>query len=195
MKSNFEQQLSNLINQRVLTPPDQEQTTTLFEEPLPGHEERFEMRLLQKREVQKMKRLPRWPWVLLAAATVAGIIVFVAISEVKETQEIAKNMKLSDVSQEMAIVEKFYSDRLSLDFNKINQEDMRIQKFMLDIKNLEIEYETLEKQLISNYNNQRLINAMVSNYKYRLRTLEHLQKYIELQNEIQNKTNETQPIS
>lgn len=163
-------------------------------EPLPGHEERFEMRLLRQREEKKVRRLPSWPWIALAAACIAGVIVTVSVREIKNTQEIAETMKLSEVSPDMAEVEQFYNQRIQIDFESLNQGDERIKRFMDDMKKLEEEYASLEKELARNYSNERVVKAMITNYQCRLRIMEHLQKYIEIQNELST-TNHEQPIS
>lgn len=190
MKSKFEEQLEQNLSEMLKLA----QHDALKAEPFPGHEERFEMRLLKGKEDKKIRQLPRWPWLALAAACIAGAIVFVAVREVKETNEIARITKLSDVSKDMAEVEQFYHQRLNIDYSKMNTADARIQRFLTDIKKLEEEYASLENQLTKNYNNERLINAMIDNYQYRLRIMEHMQKYIELENELNN-TNNDQPVS
>ncbi|MFN0032554.1 MAG: hypothetical protein ACKVOR_10380 [Flavobacteriales bacterium] len=187
MKSRFEEQLKDAM----LNPVGQH---SAMPEPFPGHEERFEMRLLKMSEDKKVRQLPRWPWMVLAAACIAGVILFITVKEVKQTNEMARITKLSDVSRDMAEVENFYHQRLNIDYSKMNTSDIRIQRFLSDIKKLEEEYASLEKQLAQNYNNERLIKAMITNYQYRLRIMEHMQKYIEIQNEHNNSNNE-QPIS
>ncbi|MBX7051685.1 MAG: hypothetical protein K1X54_06600 [Flavobacteriales bacterium] len=151
---------------------------------MPGHEERFEMRLLRMRDEKKERRIPRWPWIALAAAVVAGFIVTIVVSEVKKTNEYAEKVRLSDVSMEMAAAEQFYHERLKMDMSQLNTSDQNIKRFLDDLKRLESEYAMLEEQLAKNFTNQRVADAMVNNYRYRLQLMEQLQKYIEIQNKL-----------
>ncbi len=184
MKSRFEEELEKALR-----------SAENNVEPLPGHEERFEMRLLHRQEDKKIRRMPRWPWIALAAACVAGAIVAISIREINFTNEVADSMKLSEVSTDMAEVEQFYNQRIQVDFSTLNQGDARIKRFMEDMKNLEEEYASLEKELARNYSNERVVKAMITNYQCRLRIMEHLQKYIEIQNELSKTNHEKQPIS
>ena len=184
MKSRFEEELEKVLGSSEST-----------SEPLPGHEERFEMRLLRQKEEHKLRRMPRWPWIALAAACIAGAIVTISIREIGKSNEVAESMKLSEVSPDMAEVEQFYNQRIQVDFSALNQGDARIKRFMDDMKKLEEEYASLEKELARNYSNERVVKAMITNYQCRLRIMEHLQKYIEIQNELSTSNHEEQPIS
>lgn len=184
MKSRFEEELEKALRSAETT-----------SEPLPGHEERFEMRLMRQREEKKIRRLPRWPWIALAAACVAGAIIAISVREIRSSNDLADTMKLSDVSPDMAEVEQFYNQRIQVDFSALNQGDARIKRFMDDMKKLEDEYASLEKELARNYSNERVVKAMITNYQCRLRIMEHLQKYIEIQNELSKSNHEQQPIS
>jgi predicted RNase H-like nuclease (RuvC/YqgF family) len=157
---------------------------------IPGHEERFEMRLLRMREDKKIKRFPRWPWIAAAAAVVAGVIVAITISEVKKTNDYAERVRLSDVSLEMAATEEYYNERLKLDVGQLNTTDQNIKRFLDDLKRLEGEYAMLEDQLSKNFNNQRIADAMVNNYRFRLQLMEQLQKYIEIKNKFNIQSHE-----
>jgi glutaredoxin-related protein len=161
-------------------------------EPLPGHEERFEMALLKLKENKQVKRMPRWPWIALAAASVAAIIVAIVVKEVKVTNEYADKVKLSDVSGEMAAVEEYYHDRLQMDYSNMNSSDANVKRFLADIKRMEDEYKMLEETLAKNFRNEKVTQAMVNNYKIRLRLMEQMQKYIEIQNQINTQNNEKQ---
>ncbi|MBL0314292.1 MAG: hypothetical protein IPP69_00450 [Flavobacteriales bacterium] len=160
------------------------------QELIPGHEERFEMKLLRMRAAKAERRIPRWPWIALAAAVVAGFIVAITISEVKKTNDYAERVRLSDVSMEMAAAEQFYHERLKMDVSQLNTTDDNIKRFLDDLKKLETEYAMLEEQLAKNFSNQRVADAMVNNYRFRLKLMEQLQKYIEIQNKFNIQSHE-----
>lgn len=159
-------------------------------EPLPGHEERFEMRLLQASDQRKIRRFPRWPVLTFAAACVAGLIISIVVVEVRKTNEQAAQVRLSDVSGEMALTEAYYNDRLQSEMQGLNTSDKNIRKFLDDVKKLEEEYKMLEATLAKNVHDERIAQAMVNNYKFRLKLMEQLQKYIEIQNKFNSNEQE-----
>lgn len=153
-------------------------------EPLPGHEERFEMLLLQQQKNKKIRRIPRWPVLTIAAAAITGFIISIVVMEIKKTNDTAEKTRLSDVSGEMALLEEYYHERLQGGLEGVNTTDKNIRKFMDDVKALEDEYKMLEETLAKNFHDERIAQAMVNNYKFRLKLMEQLQKYIEIQNKI-----------
>lgn len=163
--------------------------------PPEGHEERFELRLLRQRAGRPEKRISMLPWVALAAAVVAGFIVAIVVSEIRKTNDYAEKARLSDISGEMAAVEEFYTEKLQVDLSKLNGSDPNIRRFLNDITRLEEEYKMLESTLGKNFTNEKVVQAMVSNYKYRLRLMEQLQKYIEIQNQINLQNHEQKQSS
>jgi mannitol-specific phosphotransferase system IIBC component len=185
MQSKFENQLKKALKDAA---------DADSHDPVPGHEERFEMRLLHQRDNRKMRRIPKWPVLAIAAACVAGFIVSIVVMEVRKTNEHAEQLRLSDVSGEMALTEAYYNDRLQSEMKGLNTSDRNIRKFMDDAKKLEEEYKMLEATLAKNVHDERIAQAMVNNYKFRLKLMEQLQKYIEIQNKF-NSNDQVEKLS
>ena len=59
-------------------------------------------------------------------------------------------------------------------------------KLMDETHKLEAEFMVLEKILTGNPSNQRVITAMINNYKFRLQILESIQKYQQMINHHNN---------
>ncbi len=185
MQGKFENQLKEAIKNAAVADGH---------EPLPGHEERFEMRLMQQRDNKRIRKIPRWPVLAVAAAAITGFIISIVVMEIKKTNDNADRLRLSDVSGEMAAVEEYYHSRLEGGLEGVNVTDKNVRKFMDDVKALEEEYKMLEEKLAKNFHDERIAQAMVSNYKFRLKLMEQLQKYIEIQNKI-NSNEEEEKLS
>jgi hypothetical protein len=184
MQDNFEDKLKNAWQEKVSTI-----------EPIPGHEERFEMRLMTARENKQIRRIPRWPWLTLAAALVIGVILTVVVSEMKKSNDMADESVKPEMPPELAAAQDFFKSRITMDISKLNSDDVYVKRFAADMKVLEDEYRKLELVLASNLNNEKVAEAMVNNYKFRLSLMERLQKYIEIQNQINHEKNDSQNAS
>lgn len=184
MKSNFENQLEQAIRDAA---------NQASAEPLPGHEERFETRLIQNAVRKKSRVVRLWSYSAVAAAAMITIVftwlIYSGGTDTGPPEKFAA-IRLSDVSYEMSQVEKFYTDKLSSEKVNIASPDLRMSKFIVESKRLEGEYKMLEGLLAKNPSNEKIINAMIANYQFRLRILESLKKYAEIKNQLNNPNNE-----
>jgi hypothetical protein len=57
-----------------------------------------------------------------------------------------------------------------------------VQKFLYNLHYLESQYVVLENAYQSNRDDQKIVMAMVENYRYRLQVIEMMQKYIQIKN-------------
>lgn len=167
-----------------------------FEEtPLTGHENRFETKLLFKSSANKQKRkIPVWSYGAVAACILA-LVVWVVNSEIQDTRMAAQQISLSEYSYEMGEMETYFTNEIESRLSDVDVSDVEIQGYLGKLEDLKTEYVSLEQALARNYGNERVINAMIDNYKLRLLVLEKLKKYIEYKNHINTKTNETHDIS
>jgi hypothetical protein len=161
------------------------------EEPHPGHEQRFARRLAQQHDDRKVRRIPSWLWIASAAASVAALIILLVVSEIRKTNETYSRMRLSDLNYEMARVEAFYEQRLNEKTPVLNSSDEMVARLQLQLKSLEGEYDALEVALAQAPGNQQIVEAMVSNYKYRLHIVELIQRYVEISNNVKKKQDES----
>jgi len=160
------------------------------ESPHPGHEQRFVQRLARQRSEKKGRTIPLWAYLSVAAASVAALIITLVVSEIKKTNEEFSRMRLSDLSYEMARVESFYEQRLKEKTPVLSNEDEMSVRLRTQLEALELEYEGLEAALAQSPSNQPVVDAMVSNYRYRLQIMELMQSYVEISNNVKKKQNE-----
>lgn len=152
------------------------------DEPSAGHEERFEQRLLQHERRETRRLVPYWVWIGSAAAVLIGFIVTIAISETKKQNERAAESQAEPIIPEVEAARAYYAQH-AISESEVNQHaDDAIKRMMSEMRRLEEEYKKLDSLLANNYSNERLVNAMVENYQFRLRIAEQLRKYIELKN-------------
>lgn len=169
MNNRFEEEIRNALKRTTQSP-----------EPFPGHEERFENKLLRL-DKPKPTRWLKWYYLVPAAAILVGAIITVVWMELHPHEQLAA-VPLSEVSYEMARVEKFYSERINEKTPIADASDPVLAGLMKDLTRLEDDYNKLKLALGRDIENPKVIDAMIANYKYRLQIIEMMQQYIQLQN-------------
>jgi len=165
-----------------------------LEGPHAGHEQRFEKRLLRHSEHALTTGIPAWAWMSAAAATIAALIIVLVVSEIRKTNEEYARMRLSDLNYEMARTEAFYEQRLRERTPVVSSPDQNITRLYSELRMLEDVYTKLEQALATNPGNQQVVDAMVDNYRNRLRIVELIQKYVEISNNLKNKQHESMDL-
>ncbi len=155
-------------------------------EPLPGHEERFEMRLMRKHETaSKGKVLSSW-WIGAAAAVAIGVIVGIATREVRQADELMALNKV-EASEEVMAMDSLYKAKVGSRMPDIPQQDAYTSRILKEVQRLETEYKKMEQNLATGADPERITNEMVKNYQFRIRLIEQLRQYLMIQE--QNKKN------
>ncbi len=157
------------------------------DEPNDGHFERFEQKL---NELNSKKKTFAFGYILKAAAVailvvLSGLWVYDNINETKINQGIA----LSEISPEYGEVEMYYTHLVNQKYGEINQSKSldSLQKVLLvhELNNMDSIYENLKKDLVTNPNDQRVINAMIQHYQLK----------VEVMNQILNQLQQVQNIN
>lgn len=161
------------------------------EEPNSGHENRFLTKLNnQNREVITLTQ-PKsnfWkPFLSIAASVVLLITVFIGVSKSNEPSDLAS------ISPEMAETQNFFTNAISAEIEKLNNElTPEFQDLVVDalfqIELLEANYNQLKQDLTASGNDKRVINAMISNFQDRIDILNNVLNQIE---ELKSTKNET----
>jgi len=144
-------------------------------EPSNGHFDRFDQKL---KEFNRKKRSFSIAY-LLKAAVVAILVVFSGLW-VYENFESRSNtgIALSEISPEYGEVEMYYTHLVSQKYGEINQCKSldSTQKIMLvnELNEMDSIYDNLKQDLITNPNDQRVINAMIQHYQLKVEVMNQI---------------------
>lgn len=151
-------------------------------EPLPGHRERFESKLLAGEQQNRFfnRHNPLWLW-----GMAAGLLFMIGLFLWNWNQELENQvpLKLADVSYELGATEEFFKTAMKAYPSIPESDDPVIQKQLLNLKRLENEHQRLEQELNYTAANERVISALIENYKLRLKVLENIRQYLRMKQE------------
>jgi len=167
------------------------------EEPNYDHTKRFLSKLNNKTNIasnNKTNVRNLWkPLLSIAASIVLIVSLFITVNQ-KETVR-----DLANVSPEMAQTQTFFTSAISEELKKLESESnpetkMIINDALIQIKKLEINYDTLKVDLTKSGDDNRVIYAMIKNFQNRIdilqNTLEHIENIKQL-NKLSNENNKT----
>ena len=176
------------------------------ERPPVGHRKRFEERLAGQRtgdssedagRASGREALKRFAYMAAAAVLIFGaVFVYQNYNLVPVEEKIVGNqtMYLEEVSSEMAQVEDYYRRTILAKKEEVQQmpgaEDYILNSYFDELDELEDDYEELSKALARNYSDERVVNAMIENYRDRIEVLEALTLQLQTLNEQKNYQNE-----
>lgn len=141
-----------------------------------GHEQRF----LNKLEKQKKVKPFKYWYSIAAGMALIGILTFFAKEQLPVSIENGTEaISLGDVSEKYLEVEEFYKAGVNQKIEEIDKLKCKIndeQKSMIDteLMQLKTSYKMLQAELKLNRNDERIINAMITNYQNRIRFLEQV---------------------
>ncbi|MCM4160767.1 hypothetical protein FHG64_04745 [Antarcticibacterium flavum] len=172
-----------------------------------GHEQRFKARLEEEMPLKHNKGNKYFYFSIAAVLVVAlGIGLFLfndpitngnelelvetpAVEEEPENSLEQRQFQLSDVSPEFKQIENYYMASINLELAKLeinNDNKALIDAFMLELEELDKEYQRLNAELNEAGPNEQTIEAMVANLQLRLELLLKLKNKL---NEIKNSKN------
>lgn len=172
-----------------------------------GHEQRFEARL--KRELPVKKNGNSFLFLKIAAVFLVALgigfaffkyspresspteVVTTPVIEEEEKKEEEK-FQLSDVSPEFKKIENYYLAGINMELAKLEVNDNNkalIDAFMLELQELDKEYQRLNLELKEFGPNPQTIEAMIKNLQLRLESLLKLQNKLKEIKSINNNTN------
>ena len=140
-------------------------------EPTPGHELRFRQKLIQQNEPKKKNHY--WIW-YAAAASVLIAVISIAVSEMNDSNIRAEKISLQDLSPRVAETQVFLSGKVLDKTSEADLNDPAIAHQVVRLRQLEAEYLKLDSLLQSTQANERVVKAMITNYKLRLDVLEYI---------------------
>jgi hypothetical protein len=161
-------------------------------EPSTGHLERFNRKLEKRFQVNTIKR-SIVPYLLKAAV----VTLLITLSSLWTWDHFIRTgssrMTLGQVSPQYKEVENYYVHQVNLMEGEIVNVDLKnnpAQKTMLmkEMKSMDSTYVFLQKELKTNPNDERIINAMIEHYQTKLEVMSYIVNQLKtIRNDNQNK--------
>jgi hypothetical protein len=147
-------------------------------EPESGHAERFALRLERIRNEDQKPRELFWR---IAAAAMVLVVIGLSVWLPKEpmpTEVQYGSLSLGEVSQEFAKVEAYYTTKIesgSKEIHQIARNNKEALAYMEELERLKLNYQELEKELYSSGGHEKVITAMIENFRLRLALIEKME--------------------
>ena len=149
------------------------------EEQMPlGHENRLFMKL-EKRRHENENRLRFWrvAAAIIVLLVAGGSLLLPRFNSPVDVQY--GSMALSDVSSDMADIELYYTSQLEekyAELQELSETDIEVKILFEELASLNEEYKNLERELYRSGTDDRVILAMIENFRLRLKIVEELEK-------------------
>jgi septal ring factor EnvC (AmiA/AmiB activator) len=149
------------------------------EETMPlGHEGRFLMKL-EKRKHDNENRVRFWRVAasIIVLLVAGGSLLLPRFNSPADVQY--GSIALSDVSSDMADIELYYTSQLEEKYaglQELSETDLNVKSLFKELASLSDEYENLERELYRSGTNDKVILAMIENFRLRLKIVEQLEK-------------------
>lgn len=160
------------------------------DQPNDGHFERFELKM------NKQKR--RKPIRLIAFSSSIAAILVLALLTFVPSHSGSNAFTLSDVSEQYADVEYYYTSSINKQINRIKhlateygKTNSAIQLLLDDLEEYDTNYKQLCADLEATPNDERVINALIVYYQSKLETITKILKELDNQQEITEKNENT----
>lgn len=137
------------------------------DQPNDGHFERFEMKLNKAKHTSPMR------WIAYASSIAAALVVALLVFVPGPSK--SNSFSLSDVSEQYADVENYYTNSINKQIDKIKKlavengkTNPTIQLLLDDLEEYDSNYKQLCSELEATPNDERVINALIVYYQSKL---------------------------
>jgi uncharacterized protein YlaN (UPF0358 family) len=153
-------------------------------EPATHHFERFQLRQSQKRNAKNY-------WYPIAIA--ASVVLFAGYFTFFNKNESAKNLAFA--SKETRQTDSIFTNMIQLELEKVKEKksplnEKIINDAMVQMKELDADYEKLKLELIHKGENKQIVYALIRNLQTRINFLENVLTQIETTQTLKNNTDE-----
>ena len=144
-------------------------------EPAAGHQQRFLDKLGDAKETQSHIVRKRSWWKPMAIAASVALLISVGIITFNNTSSVAD--QVAEISPEISNSQRYFTSLIEEQIKEIeNQSTPETEKIiedtMLQLKRLEKNYMSLEKQLLEGGNSKLILSAMITNFQTRISLLQ-----------------------
>ena len=159
------------------------------QQPAEGHQLRF-IKKLENLQYEKKEKFNFWRPFSIAASFLILIYMGFTLLYQQPTQA-----DLASVSPEMEQTQNFFTTTINNELANLKNEISPLTQTIIDdallqMENLEKEYDNLKTDLVKSGNDKRVIYAMITNFQNRISLLENVLKQIEIIKELNTKKNE-----
>ena len=153
-----------------------------IERPRLDHRDRFLSKLNSTDSnlvIETSKSFKLWrPFLAVAATLLLSFSLLTIFIQPNNTNDLA------NISPELSKTQDFFTSTIDNELNKLNKERTPQTKILIDdalkqLKILENDYESLQKDLIKSGEDKRVIYAMISNYQNRINVLQNVMERID----------------
>lgn len=165
-----------------------------YNEPASGHKERFFEKLsIEENSISTLKRV-RMSW-LKPLSIAASLIFIIAIGTYMSNTEPTIKEQVARISPEASNSQFYFANLIEEQVKKLKNEGSPETKKIIDdtllqLKNLEKDYNQLEQNLIHGGNSKLILSAMITNFQTRIDLLNDVLNQIETIKIIKNNNNE-----
>jgi len=149
------------------------------EEPTDGHLDRFLRKLEKEEESKRSSGVTFWR-VAAAVIVLATISVSVLLPRFNSPKDVQyASMSLSDVSDDLAEVELYYQSKLEREYaelNSLSETDPVVKSYLDELERMNELYQELEEKLYTSGSHEKVVIAMIENFRLRLELIEKLEK-------------------
>ncbi|QED37799.1 hypothetical protein FK178_08715 [Antarcticibacterium arcticum] len=175
-----------------------------------GHQKRFEARL--QKELPQERRSHNNFYLKISAIFIVAlgiglfyfnsgsygpaenqIVTVPSEDKIEETGTVQKQFQLSDISPEFKKIENYYMAGINMELAKLevnNDNKALIDAFMLEMEELDKEYQRLNAELNESGPNEQTIEAMIANLQLRMDLLRKLKTKLNEIKQSKNKSHE-----
>ena len=147
-------------------------------EPHEGHFDRFKAKM--DNQAFSGRKIRLFPQIL----KVASVVILIVISSLWTYEKLSNNnisegISLSDVSPEYMEVEQFYAQKVSMTYTQMDRtnlfSDEEQKKIVMhELTEMDSIYKNLKKDLETNPDDERIINAMIEHYQLKLEIMSNI---------------------
>jgi len=149
------------------------------EEPTDGHLDRFIRKLDKEEDSKRSSGVTFWR-IAAAAIIMVTISVSVLLPRFNGPEDVQyASMSLSDVSDDLAEVEMYYQSKLEREYaelNSLSKTDPEVKSYLDELENLNELYQELEEELYTSGSHEKVVIAMIENFRLRLELIEKLEQ-------------------
>lgn len=131
----------------------------------------------------RITHLPPWKNILKIAAAItiiAGItstLLFIVPNQKNQQPtsnvHIQTTLTLKDISPEYAEVQNYYEEQINSKMNELKKQNLDEENF-IELSTYDEEFKSLEKELRNSVDQQKIIDAMIQNYRIKLDNMDNM---------------------